>query len=124
MASAKQISAPDPANVLAKALFKAAEQLGLNQTDIGDVLGLHRTAVSKLKARQYLDPNSKEGELALLLIRLARSLFALMGADTQWIRHFMTSPNQVTGGVPKQQIKTIQGLVSVLQFTDAIRGKV
>lgn len=124
MTSTKPIPVPNQASVLAKALFKAAKQLGLSQTDIGDVLGMHRTAVSKLKARQHLDPNSKKGELALLLIRLARSLFALMGSDSSWIRHFMTSPNSVTGGVPKQQIKTVQGLVSVLQFTDSIRSQI
>jgi hypothetical protein len=35
----------------------------------------------------------------------------------------MTSPNKVTGGVPAQQITSIQGLITVLQFVDAIRGK-
>lgn len=109
--------------VLAKALFRASEQLGLKQSDIAAVLGMDRTAVSRLKQSQSLDPASKRGELALLLIRLARALYALTGGDEDWIRHFMGSPNKVTGGVPAEQITSIQGLITVLQFVDAIRGK-
>ncbi|WP_276665715.1 MbcA/ParS/Xre antitoxin family protein [Thalassolituus oleivorans] len=114
---------PTPDAVLAKALFRASEQLGLKQGDIAVVLGMDRTAVSRLKQSLSLDPASKRGELALLLIRLARALYALTGGDEEWIRHFMCSPNKVTGGVPVQQITSIQGLITVLQFVDAIRGK-
>ena len=110
--------------VLAKALLNAAQQLGLNQTELAQVLGVHRTAVSRLKQQLSLDPSSKQGELALLLIRLARALFAVTGGDPVWMRHFMQSPNQITGQIPAQQIHSIQGLVTVVQFLDAIRGKV
>jgi hypothetical protein len=30
----------------------------------------------------------------------------------------------VTGGIPAKQMETIQGLIQVMQFVDAIRGKV
>ena len=114
----------DPAQVLAKAFLNASKELGLTQTEAGEIIGLHRTAVSQLKSKPNLKPDSKSGELALMLIRLARSLFALTGGDKAWTHHFMSSHNKVTHGVPKEQIKTVQGLVRVLQFTDAIRGKV
>ncbi|SEK28745.1 MbcA/ParS/Xre antitoxin family protein [Ectothiorhodospira marina] len=117
-------TAPSPEVVLAKAVLKAARQLGLNQAELAAVLGVHRTAISRLKQNPTLDPQSKQGELALLLIRLARAVFALTGGDEEWVRHFMRSPNKVTGGMPVKQIETIQGLMSVLQFVDAIRGKV
>lgn len=117
-------TAPTPRAVLAKAVLKAAEQLGLKQAELAAVLGIHRTAVSRLRQTPSLDPDSKAGELALLLIRVARSLYALTGGDEAWIRHFMRTPNRLTGGVPAQQIAHIQGLVAVLQFVDAMRGKV
>lgn len=110
--------------VLAKALLNAANQLGLKSTEIASVLGLHRTAISRLKKNGSLDPKSKQGELSLLLIRIARALYALAGGDEEWMKHFMRSPNKVTGGVPVEQISSVQGLVNVLQFVDAIRGKV
>lgn len=114
----------DPAAVLAKAVLNAAEQLGLKQAELAAVLGIHRTAISRLKQNPALDPKSKQGELALLLIRIARALFALTGGDKDWIKHFMHSPNQVTGGVPAKQIESIQGLVQVLNLVDALRGKI
>ena len=122
--TALQQPKPVPEAVLAKAVLRAAEQLGLKQAELAAVLGLHRTAISRLKSSQTLDPDSKQGELALLLLRLARALFALTGGDEQWIRHFMRTPNNVTGGIPANQIETIQGMTTVLQFVDAIRGKV
>lgn len=115
---------PTPENVLSKAVLNASEQLGLKQAELAAVLGIHRTGVSRLKTNGTLDPNSKEGELALLLIRMARALYALTGGDKDWILHFMQSQNKVTGGIPREQIGSIEGLIRVLQFVDAIRGKV
>lgn len=122
--SALENVTPLPDVVLAKAILNAAEQLGLKQADLASVLGVHRTAISRMKQNLSLDPKSKQGELALLLIRIARSLFTLTGGDKEWIQHFMRSKNQVTGGVPVEQISSIQGLVTVLQFVDALRGKI
>lgn len=115
---------PDAAIVLGKAVFRASQQLGLSQTELANVLGLHRTAISRLKNSPHLAPDSKQGELALLLIRIARSLYALTGGDEAWMQHFMRSPNTATHGIPAQQITNIQGLVGVLQFIDALRGKI
>lgn len=115
---------PERNVVLAKAVLRASEQLGLKQADLGKVLGMHRTMISRLNRTPSLNPKSKEGELALLLIRLARVLFALTGGDAAWIKHFMTTPNKMTGGIPAKQIESIQGLMTVLRFVDAIRGKV
>ena len=35
--------------VLAKAVLKASEQLGLKQKELANVLGVHRTFISRLK---------------------------------------------------------------------------
>ncbi|MDZ7925332.1 MAG: helix-turn-helix transcriptional regulator [Marinagarivorans sp.] len=122
--SALTLEKPDLEAVLAKATLNAAEQLGLKQSELAAVLGLHRTAISRLKQNPTLDPASKQGELALLLIRIARALHALTGGDKEWMQHFMSTHNKVTGGVPTEQIASIQGLMTVLQFVDAVRSKV
>lgn len=122
--SALEKKMPIPDVVLAKAIVNASEQLGLKQSEVADAIGIHRTAFSRLKSKPSLDPKSKQGELALVLIRIARALFALTGGDESWIKRFMRSQNKMTGGVPAQQISTVEGLMSVLRFVDAIRGKV
>ena len=121
--SALKQPAPSPPEVLAKALLRASAQLGLNQVELAQALGVHRTAISRYKNKGELDPASKQGELGLLIIRLARALYALTGGDEVWMRHFMRSPNRLSGGVPAEQIATIEGLMNVLRFVDAIRGK-
>ncbi|WP_404465371.1 DUF2384 domain-containing protein [Vreelandella aquamarina] len=121
-ALAQSRSTPD--QVLAKAVLRAAEQLGLSQSALAEVLGVHRTTITQLKKNLKLDPNSKQGELALLLIRLARALFALTGGDQVWIQHFMRTPNRATGGVPAEQVTRLEGLFAVLRFVDGMRGKV
>jgi len=110
--------------VLAKAVLKVSEQLELTQQDLANVLGVHRTYISRLKQNPRLNPSSKQGELALMLIRVARSLYALTDGDEVWIRRFMHSPNSVTNGIPAKQIETIQGLTTVLRYVDGIRGKI
>jgi hypothetical protein len=110
---------PDSGRVLAMALVNAGKELGLTQAALGAVIGRDRTALS----RGQLDVESKSGELALLLIRAYRALFALMGGDRAVMRHWMHTANLHTGGVPAEQIRSVQGLTRVVEYLDAIRGK-
>ncbi|MCD8512621.1 MAG: DUF2384 domain-containing protein [Nitrincola sp.] len=122
--SAQPETRPDPAVVLSKALLNASKQLTLTQSELAKVIGIHRTGISRLKQQLDLQPDTKQGELALLLIRAARALYALAGGDGDWIKHFMRSNNRLTGGIPAEQIQTVQGLVKVVVCLDALRGKV
>ncbi len=110
---------PDERQVLAKAVINAGKGLGLTRDDIGLVIGRDRTAFSR-----GIDPQSKSGELSLLLIRCYRSLFALVGGVKADMLHWMRTPNHHTHGTPVEQIKTVPGLMQVVQYLDAIRGKV
>lgn len=58
------------------------------------------------------------------MIRIARALYALTGGGETWIKRFMHTPNKITGGIPAKQIAQLEGLICVLRFVDAIRGKV
>lgn len=109
----------DRASVLAEALANAGRQLGMSQSDLGEIIGRDRTVVS----RGRIDPGSKAGELALLFIRCYRALYVLAGGDAGQMRHWMHTENLHTGGTPAEQVKSVQGLVSVLEYLDAMRGK-
>ncbi|MBV1952064.1 MAG: MbcA/ParS/Xre antitoxin family protein [Cycloclasticus sp.] len=109
--------------VLAKAIVSAVKQLGLKQAEVACALGMHRTAFRRLIKAPSLDPTSKQGELALIVVRIARALFALTGGDETWIKRFMRTHNKITGGIPAKQIASLEGLMSVLRFVDTVRGK-
>ncbi|ADC72581.1 hypothetical protein TK90_2091 [Thioalkalivibrio sp. K90mix] len=117
--SVATVAVPERADVLREALVNAGKALGLTQADLGDVVGRGRTDIS----RGNIDPASKPGELALLLIRCYRALYVLTGGDAAAMKHWMHTQNHHTGGVPAEQIRTVQGLVGVLEYLDAIRGK-
>jgi hypothetical protein len=110
---------PDSGRVLAAALISAGKELGLTQAALGAVIGRDRTVLS----RGQLDPASKSGELALLLIRVYRALFVLVGGDRAVMRHWMQTENLHSGGIPAEQIRSVQGLTRVVEYLDAIRGK-
>ena len=76
------------------------------------------------RRRGGVDPASKSGELALLLIRVYRSLYALVGGREEDLKHWMQTANRHTGGVPAEQVKSVAGLVNVVEYLDAIVGRV
>jgi len=115
-------AAVDADRVLAKALLNSREQLGLSQQELAEIVGVHRTAISRW-AENGLRVGSKSAELALLLIRIYRSLFALFGGDLADMRHFLRTYNHHLQGVPLQLMLQVQGLVRVVEYLDAIRGK-
>jgi len=109
--------------VLAKAVLAAREQLGMTQQELAAIVGVDRSAVSRWKSGG-LRVGSKTGELALLLVRVYRALFALFGGNLEDMRHFLRTPNRHLGGVPLQRMEQVQGLVQVVEYLDAIRGKI
>ncbi len=113
-----------PENVLCKALFRAQEQFNLNQAELGRIIGIDRTSVLRLKRRGRLEPHSKTGELAVCLIRIFRALHVQTGGDPESLRHWLNTFNHHLGGRPRDIIQSVTGLVHVLDYLDAIRGKV
>lgn len=113
----------DPALVLAKAAGRATGLLGLSGAALARVIGMSEPTVSRvLRGERPIDPASKEGELAALLVRVYRSLDALVGNDAARRVAWMTSFNRDLGGVPRELIQTAQGLVATLSYLDGMRA--
>jgi len=116
-------AAPDPAAVLATATQRAAVLLGLNGAALARVIGVSEATVSRIaRGERPLNPESKEGELALLLVRLYRSLDALVGNDESRRLAWMRSPNDALNGTPATLIQSAQGLVATVAYLDAMRA--
>ena len=122
-ASARPASRPAAPAVLAKALVRAAEALGLSQTEVAAILGSSAASVSRtFSSGRPLDPASAEGRHALLLVRVFRSLDALVGGDAAKARSWLRAKNHHLGGAPLRLLGTTHGLVHVAEYLDAMRG--
>jgi len=114
--------APDPQLVLAKAVLAAAGRLGMRNRHLAAVIGTSEASVSRLQTGRGLDPDTKEGELALLFLRLFRSLDALVGGDDTKAAEWLWAKNDHIRGVPAERMRSVEGLVDVVQYLDAMRG--
>ena len=115
---------PHPNQVLATAVLKLKDILKISSDDLGKIIGVHRNTITRFLKKADIDPNSKEGELSLLLIRVYRSLYALNGGNVGAIRHWLTTKNRHIQGVPLDCMKSVLGLSKVVNYLDAIRGKI
>jgi transcriptional regulator with XRE-family HTH domain len=121
--SAERQSLTDPGIVLAKAAGRATGLLGLSGAALSRVIGMSEPTVSRiLRGQRPINPASKEGELAALLVRVYRSLDALVGNDAALRSQWMTSFNRDLGGVPRDLIESAQGLVATLAYLDGMRA--
>lgn len=116
-------SLPDAEQVVTKAVRRAAEALGLSQRELAKVLGVSDATVSRLARGKVLAADRKETELALLLIRVFRSLDALVGGSEGALRAWFSAPNAHLAGIPRERVQTTEGLVHVAQYLDAMRGR-
>ncbi len=110
-------------DVLGKATLRAASGLGLSRRELAAALGVSEASLSRIAGGvRGLDPESKAGELGLFLVRLFRSLDALVGGDEEARQAWMRARNRHLEEVPATEILTIRGLVRVVEYLDALRG--
>lgn len=114
---------PAAAGVLTKAVLSAARRLELNNRELARILGTSEASMSRLGRDRELRPGSGEAGLAALFVRLFRSLDAVVGGDEGKARAWFRADNDHLGGVPAQRAQSVEGLVDVVHYLDAIRGK-
>jgi transcriptional regulator with XRE-family HTH domain len=114
---------PQPDRVLSEAVVRAAELLELSQAELASILGVSDSSVSRLINRaRIIDPASKEGELALLLVCVCRSLDALVGGDKEQRLAWLRSNNRLLNARPAELLTTITGLVNTVSYLQSARA--
>lgn len=113
------------AATLTKAVVRAAGLIGVTQQSLARILGVSAATVSRMFSGQYqlARERGKEWELAVLFVRMYRSLDAIFGhadAAQQWLN----GDNLGLMGKPIELIQSTEGLVRVLHYLDAHRGRV
>ncbi len=117
--------ANDQSLVLTKAMMRAAERLSVTASLLSSIVGLSEATLSRMKnGRYHLEPASKPYEIALLFVRLFRSLDAIVGGDDGVAAAWLQNRNVALNGIPAQKIRSITGLIDVLTYLDARRALV
>jgi hypothetical protein len=114
---------PDSQAVVTKAAIRAADELGLTAKVLARAIGVSEATVSRMRRADYrLD--GKPFELALLVIRLFRSLDAVTGGDKETAQGWMVNHNTAFGEAPLVRLQTVAGLVDVIAYLDARRARI
>jgi hypothetical protein len=114
---------PHESAVVSKSVLRAAARLGLTNRTLAAILGLSEATLSRLGAGAYqLDPTHKAFELAVLFIRLYRSLDAIVGGDEPSARAWLHDHNAALGAAPVSLIQSVSGLMNVVGYLDARRA--
>lgn len=111
------------AAVVTKSVMRAADRLALSNRVLAGILGVSEATVSRMGAGTYqLDAGGKPYELALLLLRLFRSLDAIVGGDAAVARAWLRNSNTALGAAPITLIESVAGLVNVVAYLDHRRA--
>ena len=123
--SAVRPSAAADGALVTRAVLRAAGRLGLSNRSLSRIVGVSEASVSRMGTGSFvLTPRDKSFELALMVVRLFRSLDAIVAGDDAAARGWLTSENKALGGVPLELIQTLPGLVNVVGYLDARRALV
>jgi uncharacterized protein (DUF2384 family) len=118
------LAASDSA-LVAKALVRAAENLSLTNKILSRIIGVSEATISRMKKGEYpLESSQKPFQLAVLFIRLYRSLDTLTGGDDEVSARWLANPNSALSGTPVELVQSVSGLMNVVNYLDARRAVV
>jgi transcriptional regulator with XRE-family HTH domain len=111
--------------LITKAVLRAAERLDLSNKELARIIGVSESTISRMSTGSHtLSPEQKPFELALLLVRLYRSLDSIVGGDAMVARAWLRADNSALGSAPLEQMLSIAGLVETIAYLDARRALV
>ncbi|MDZ4802623.1 MAG: helix-turn-helix domain-containing protein [Bryobacteraceae bacterium] len=112
-------------HTLTSATCRAADLLGVSQSELASILGLSPATVSRMTTGRYtLQPDRKEWQLAALFIRLFRSLDSITGGRDPHSRAWLRSYNHALQAEPAALLPQIESFVRVVQYVDANRARI
>jgi hypothetical protein len=123
--SPRQQPAPSEASVLTKATLRAADRLQIKNNALAKIVGVSEPTVTRMRRGAYvLDSGNKAFELAVLFVRLYRSLDSIVDGDDEVARSWISNDNLALRGRPLDLIQSVSGLTNVIQYLDTRRALV
>jgi hypothetical protein len=113
----------DASSVITKATLRAAQRLGIKNTVLAKTLGVSEPTISRMGQGRYkLDRGQKAFELAILLVRLYRSLDGIVAGDDNVAADWLKNKNTALDGIPLDLIQSVSGLTNVIAYIDSRRA--
>jgi hypothetical protein len=110
-------------SVLTNATIRAAERLQIKNAALARILGVSDSTVSRMRNKAlFLEKGDKPFELAILFVRLYRSLDSIMAGDDAVAADWLRNKNTMLNGVPLELIQSVSGLVDVIAYLDSRRA--
>ena len=114
---------PSDSSIVLKALVRAADRLEVSNKVVARIIGVSEATVSRMRRGDYV-LDGKPLELAIMFIRLYRSLDAVVGGDDSVAQAWLRNENSILRDPPLHLIQTVSGLTDVIQYLDARRAVV
>ena len=104
---------------------QGSDPLGLTNKVLATVIGVSEATVSRMRSGDtYSSAEQKSFELAVLFVRLYRSLDAIVGGDDAVAASWLKNRNTALDAEPLALIQTVPGLMNASQYLDARRAVV
>jgi hypothetical protein len=121
--STGQVALGVDAALIGGALLRASEHLEIANKVLSRIVGLSESSISRLRKRDFkLD--GKSLELAILFIRMYRSLDAIVGGDDAVAAAWLKNINTALGAAPLEMVQTVSGLSNVISYLDSRRARI
>jgi uncharacterized protein (DUF2384 family) len=109
--------------IVTKAALRAADRLNVTNKVLARIIGVSEATVSRMKKGDYpLQAGTKPFELAVLFVRLYRSLDAVVGGDERVAGAWLSNQNVALQDRPLELIQSVSGLTDVIQYLDSRRA--
>ncbi|MDA9556867.1 MbcA/ParS/Xre antitoxin family protein [Vibrio sp.] len=109
--------------ILMEAFLNVCTQLHLKAAWQADVLGVNEITIKRNQTTGFTN-NTKACEIQAQIILMYRALYAICGGDNKLMLHWFNTQNKVLKVAPSEACKTVEGLINVNQYLNAMRGKV
>ena len=107
--------------IVAKAALRAADRLDVTNKLLAKILGVSEATISRMRRGEYPLEN-KPFELAVMFVRLYRSLDAVIGGDDAVAKTWLRNKNSALKEAPIDLVQSVWGLTEVIQYLDARRA--
>src|ERR1700730_4128868 len=104
----RQDSVSSDSAVITKATLRAADRLNVTNKVLAKVIGVSESTVSRMRKGDYpLEKGQKPFELAVMFVRLYRSLDVMVGGDDTVASQWLANANMALKGAPLDLIQSV-----------------